>query len=107
MSKIINSFRVSPLRKFAIAQTNRNTMSHFVKRMETQQGFLNFYFNRIYTADGPRYHVSVIDRHRKSHIFHMVELRDEYYLLNKKSCPHWIATMESKFEEAILQHLTE
>lgn len=81
-------------------------MPHFRKRLRTEQGILNFYFNRIYSADGERYHISVMDRSRKMQTFYMQEQRGGWKLIKTEDTPAWIEGMEEIFEQQIHDHLS-
>jgi hypothetical protein len=80
-------------------------MPHFTKRLEVEKTFLNFYFNRIYTADGQRYYISVIGKDKKTYTFHMVEQGPAWKLLNPGNCPDWIVAVEKEISEHIKSHL--
>jgi hypothetical protein len=82
-------------------------MPYFTKRIKTDRGDLNFYFNRIYTAEGLRFHISVIDKDKKSHAFNVQEDNGKWFLVNAPNCPYWIADLEKQFEKAIIEHLKD
>ena len=82
-------------------------MPHFSRRLSTQEGNLTFYFNRIVTAGGTRYHVSVIDSRRKMQIFHFNEEGTKWKLLSPESCPPWILALENILATEIIKHITE
>lgn len=79
-------------------------MQHFVSRLNTHQGYLNFYFNLIYTADDERYHVSTVTRERKTLIFHLVKDRLRWKLAEPETYPNWIVVMEQEFSDEIRKH---
>jgi hypothetical protein len=78
---------------------------YFTKRIETRYGAINFYFNRIYTVEGVRYHVSGVEKDKKVLIFTMKELLGIWHIANAISCPNWITALEPEFEKAILANL--
>jgi hypothetical protein len=81
-------------------------MSHFNKQIPTKKGLLNFYFNRIYTVAGMKYHVSV--RHGNSpHYFMMGDGKEHWHFSDPKILPEWIIELESFLEEAINEHLKD
>ncbi len=80
-------------------------MPHFSRRLETEQGHLSFYFNRIVTAEGTRYHVSVIGRDHKAYTFFMQERGSNWVMTDTDVCPPWIVAMEKTFEKEIIQNL--
>ena len=81
-------------------------MPHFVKRLKTIYGYYNFYFNRIFTATGVRYHVSVRDtKSNRSYMFNMEEKQDSWTISDISGCPEWITSLEKEYEKAIHDHL--
>jgi hypothetical protein len=77
-------------------------MSHFVKRLLSDQGNLSFYFNRIFTAEGTRYHISAVDRNRRPLSFAMEEKNGTWWFVNTDNCPSWLIKLEKKLSDAIL-----
>jgi hypothetical protein len=82
-------------------------MSHFLKRIETSQGYLNFYINSIYTPDGVRFHISVIDKTGKANTFYAYSKDDRWLILEIEKQPNWIQEVAIKLEKAIFKHLSE
>ena len=74
---------------------------HFSARIKTSQGYLNFYFNRIFSADGVRYHVSVLGKDKKSLMFNMEEKQGRWYLANPSNCPDWLVNVEPRLSDKI------
>jgi hypothetical protein len=64
-----------------------------------------FFFNRIYTVDGVRYHVSVIDTERKSWFFGMQERGGKWQIINAPKVPDWIIDVEKQLELAIYNNM--
>jgi hypothetical protein len=81
-------------------------MSYFTKNLETDNGVLTFYFNRIYTVNGPKYHVSVRDG-KLSHYFMMGDGNNEWHFSDPTVLPQWIRVLQKNLEEAINQHLKD
>jgi len=79
---------------------------YFTKRIQTFNGLINFYFNRIYTAEGIRYHVSCMDIRRKTHAFSMVEMLGQWIVAHNCKCPTWIKNLEKDLEQAILESIS-
>jgi hypothetical protein len=79
----------------------------FTKLIHIKDGYVNFYFNRIYTVDSIRYHVSCLDKRAKSYGFKMKELLGRWVLANPSKCVLWIKNHEAKLEKAILESLSE
>ena len=64
-----------------------------------------FAFNRIYTIDGTKYHVSVKDG-STSHYFMMDDRHDSWVFSERnQDLPKWIVECEKQIEQAILNHL--
>ena len=79
-------------------------MSNFTKNIQTQKGVLTFYFNRIYTVNGLKYHVSARDG-RLSHYFMMGDGSEQWHFTDVTYLPGWIIELEGKLEEVINEHL--
>ena len=61
-----------------------------------------FYFTKIYTVQGVRFHVSVTDMEDQTWAFNMV-LRDlEWKIVNAPLVPCWILDIEQRLQEIIL-----
>ena len=80
---------------------------YFTKRIRTPHGHINFYFNRMYTVEGVRYHVSCIDDKRKTHAFQLQELLGQWVFAHPGKCVLWIKKLEKEFEKAILESLAK
>jgi hypothetical protein len=76
-------------------------MPSFTKRIPTSAGTLQFYFNRIYTVNGVRFHVSAVDRKNKSHPFLMQEENDAWHIVEDPNIPQWIKDIEGNLNVAI------
>jgi hypothetical protein len=61
----------------------------------------------IYTAEGIRYHISVVDKDRKAYSFKMKEGQGRWVLANRKICPYWILQLESQISDIIKDNQTE
>jgi hypothetical protein len=79
---------------------------HFTSTIRTKEGNLNFYFNKIFTAQGVRYHVSVIPRDNKMITFRMMKENNRWYIDNPKGCPEWIISLEPVINDVIVEALT-
>lgn len=80
-------------------------MKNFVKRLNSGNGVLSFYFNRIQTAHEDRYHVNVVAKDRKLYAFKLKEGNAGWVIENPANCPHWILRMEKSLSNAILEQL--
>ena|SRR5215212_7474218 len=78
-------------------------MPHFTKRVSTDDGVVNFYFNRVYTVNGIKYHISVTKKQR-SHYFMMEDGEAGWHFSDITSLPEWIIELEKKLETAIVEH---
>ena len=80
-------------------------MHNFSKRISIEAGFsLEFLFNRIYTADDIRYHVSVMDRNG-NYYFTMEQSNGAWRIVNAPKVPDWIMGVEKKLENAIIENM--
>ena len=64
-----------------------------------------FHFNRIYTVNGIRYHVSAKTQGQISHYFMMEEKNGGWYFTDIALLPQWLVEMERKFEAAIQENI--
>jgi hypothetical protein len=79
-------------------------MPHFSKHITTPVGNRTFYFNRIYTVNGVKYHVSAQDG--ISYYFMMKERNGSWIIdVDKDGIPDWIMEVEKELERAIYEHL--
>jgi hypothetical protein len=90
------------LRQSVIAMT-----PYFTQRIESPYGYINFYFNRIYTVDGVRYHISCKDVKGRSYAFEVMELVGHWIISHTSKCPLWIKKLEPQFEKAISKSLAK
>ena len=79
-------------------------MSHFMKRLNTSLGALNFYFNRIYTAEGMCYHVSVLFDGKVTS-FNMHELDGDWKFVDEANCPTWIHSIQNELSDNIKENV--
>jgi hypothetical protein len=82
-------------------------MPHFKSSIRTPDGFLNFYFNYIETAAGPRYHLSTVVRNGKAIIFHMEEESGKWMVLRNGDMPAWVIDIEKQLSQKITEHIFE
>jgi hypothetical protein len=81
---------------------------HFTKRMEVGNGYVNIYFNRVYTVEGMHFHVSLIEREtRKLIMFMMHENEGAWSIINPQIVPDWTRELELQLSEIIQRHQTE
>jgi hypothetical protein len=79
-------------------------MDNFTTQLKTKEGTLQFYFNRLVTPEGVRYHVSVTDRQNKTHIFLMQKNRGLWHFANASKVPYWLQLLEGDLHLAIHYH---
>jgi hypothetical protein len=83
-------------------------MPHFKSSIRTAQGSFNFYFNRVHTAFGIRYHLSTIGRNGKAIIFYMEENRGKWMIVRNDDTPAWIIDIEEQLSQKITRtYITE
>lgn len=81
-------------------------MPQFTKHIQTERGMIPFYFNRIYTVNGTKYHVTVRDG-KSTHYFMMGDGNGQWHFSDITFLPDWVMVLERKLEEAIIEHLRE
>ena len=67
---------------------------HYNKEIETSQGIHNFYINRIETAQGMMFHISVVGKDNKVCMFLMEKHLNRWYIKSPVNCPEWIVVIE-------------
>lgn len=83
-------------------------MQNFTKQIVVPLGFkAKFFFNRIYTVKSVYYHVSVIDKERRSYFFSMEEKNGEWKIIDAPQVPDWIMSAEKVLESTIFENLTD
>jgi hypothetical protein len=84
------------------------TTSYFTKRFISQHGLLNFYFNRINTAEGVRFHVSCADGGEKTcYMFLMQEVLGQWHISDRRNAPEWLLSMEKNCSDFILEQMRQ
>ena len=78
-------------------------MSNFIKHIDVDGKPLEFSFNRIHTAHGPKYFVMVADENREYH-FIIEKSSGEWMLNDAPKVPEWIHELEGKLVEAIIEN---
>jgi hypothetical protein len=79
-------------------------MPHFTKRIQTDFGYADFIFDRLFTGGGVRYHIAVLDDGRKTCIFSMEVSNGKWHIVYTPKTPEWILKLESELSEAIVSH---
>lgn len=78
----------------------------FIKKLDLQDGFHpEFFFNRIYTAAGIRFHVSVIDGAGKLSQFIMADQHRAWKIVSDPLPPDWIVALEAKLSQVICENM--
>ena len=80
-------------------------MQHFFKHLEYYKTYLNFYFNRIFTVEGDRFHISVVGTDKKAYSFLMQQKGISWHIVNPDNCPAWIVELEEKLSHTIIELL--
>jgi hypothetical protein len=78
-------------------------MLSFSKQVFSGGRALEFYFDRISTARGYKYHISVKGSFQTHH-FTMEKRGENWHILRAPAPEQWILALEKKLEEAILNH---
>jgi hypothetical protein len=79
-------------------------MPHFTQRIRTEFGKPEFFFNRIFTARGVKYHVSVLDESHTLRYFNLEVKGGKWYIIDSALVPAWIIALESELSETIKSH---
>ena len=83
-------------------------MQTFTRRVTIEPGFEPaFFFTKIYTIQGVRFHVSVIDMEDHAYAFNMVLKDLEWKIINAPQVPSWIMDMERELHEIILDNMAD
>jgi len=67
-------------------------------------GSLAFNFTSIYTKDGLRYFISVVDKNYKHHYFYMKEENGSWIIVEKPELPEWIYQIQEELNKAFENH---
>jgi hypothetical protein len=78
-------------------------MPYFKKLLQTDFGNRLFYFNRIFTSNGVRYHIAVSDE-KKQHIFYMEVKKAKWHIVESPKVPDWVKQLENELSLAIIEH---
>ena len=81
-------------------------MPVFSKKIYVREiGNLEFQFNRLFTVDGTRYFITVVDKEHNSHHFKMRPGPNGSWIIEKnEELPVWLFSLEPQLEEAIKKH---
>jgi hypothetical protein len=83
-------------------------MLHFSKLIATSFDNLKFVFNSIYTANGIKFHVSVLsafDNRRRAIFFNMECKETKWHIVNAPKVPQWITKFEAELANEICNQL--
>lgn len=82
-------------------------MNEFSSRIKTASGFFpEFFFHRMFTVSGQRYHVSVKDREGRTIFFNMgYKGNHGWKIVDAPKVPGWIMEIEPALNEAILESM--
>ena len=76
----------------------------FTKSIDTEVGFLNFYFSRFYSVSGTSYHVLAFGRGKANTYFNMIKKDGDWVLKSSENKPEWLKRMERILALAILEY---
>ena len=79
-------------------------MPHFKKHIPTDFGNPEFFFNRIFTPIGTKYHVGVLDSERRHIFFNMEAKEGKWHIADAPKIPDWLLKIESELSNAIVSH---
>jgi len=68
-------------------------------------GYVEFLFNRIQTAQGIRYHIYVASKWKEFFHFTMAEKNNTWKIINPQQLPGWIIQVEDQLSKEIIAHL--
>ena len=77
---------------------------HFTRLIESQYGYIKFYFNRIHTVEGIRYHISCMNIRGQVYSFQMTEMLGQWIIVSNCKCPLWIKDLEDDLAKAIKEN---
>ena len=81
-------------------------MQTFSKRISIEPGFEpEFHFAKIYTIQGVRFHVSVVDKEGQAWAFNMVLKELEWIIINGPQVPCWVMDKEEQLQEIIIDNM--
>jgi hypothetical protein len=78
-------------------------MLHFKKSLQANFGNNLFYFNRIFTSNGVKYHIAVSDE-KQQHIFYMEVKKAKWHIVESPQVHDWIKQLESELSLAIIEN---
>ena len=81
-------------------------MQSFKERILIEHGFTaEFFFNRIYTVSGSRFHIFLKDHNKQSFFFNMdLDISGSWKIINAPKIPNWILDLEKQLETSIIEH---
>ena len=83
-------------------------MQTFTKRILVEGGFtLAFFFTKIYSMRGVRFHICVIDIEDRAHNFNMELKNLEWKIIDAPKVADWIINVEPSFQQAVLENTVD
>lgn len=77
-------------------------MGSFIKGFTIKGRSKDFSFIRVFTTNGVRYYVTVVDGHAKPYLFHMEKRSDNTWrIVDAPKVPEWIHHIEAELGKAI------
>jgi len=78
---------------------------NFIRRIAIEKDFYpEFFFNRVNTATGKRYYISVLDNDGRNYLFTMDEKGSAWEITKSSRVPGWIMAIKKKLEDAIFEN---
>ena len=82
-------------------------MAYFTWSLPTNEGrSLIFHFNRIFTVNGPRYHISV-KTVSSTYYFLMQQTGENWEFTDLTNLPAWLIDLKEELELVIVEHIEE
>lgn len=75
-------------------------MAHFTRTILTRAGSLQVYFNRIYIADLPYFHVSTT-KDNQTYTCMLKRTTNGWELIDHEKCPDWLIALEDDLNRSI------
>lgn len=82
-------------------------MAYFTRSLPTNEGrSLIFHFNRIFTVNGTRYHISV-KTVSSTYYFLMQQTGENWEFTDLTNLPAWLIDLKEELELVIVEHIEE
>lgn len=72
--------------------------------IQTPYGNFNVYINTISSPQGLSYHISFVDKSKKTQIFTMEMVNNQLEFVNSLALPQWVSSLKDQFEGLVTKH---